>query len=634
MSNPGRCQSQAVAVYRRPRVIALALILVAAALLLGALLVTPALVTSMLGDADFTDSRIATVLGGSKYDASFSSGVIQGTLQDLRLLAATLGVLSALLGLALLVWPVQVARLRDWLVHRLGRLNPRRTDYAFCAAISIVAFIVTLVATRNGPGMDPDSIVYIAAGRGLFMGEGFGDLVRWPPGYPLLIAGMMHLGMAAEQAARLVVALSLALSVYPLCVLGRILGGRLAGYLSCLIPLAMWPLALVSVYAWSEMPYILFSLCVVLCLTVLAIGRHDRQRLRILGAAAALAGMAALTRYIGISLVVTGGLLLLFNSRVELRRRMAEAIAFCGLAALPAGAWVIRNLATTGTPAGERPASTAGLAHNAVATVRRIAYDFTSGDAIGSLWPPGAVVAVAVVGVLIAVMVVCALKGDPERRLLRGYLHRASPVMWYAVVYLATLIGIASLWSFLPIYVRFLTPVYPFLALLLISFGSFFVSGMRAGPFRGVLIGVFAAVLLLLAALQLPCTLLIQNGAQQGYSYASPFWRNAESIDWAQRNLPDDAVVFTNDVYALRLTLPDTQLERLPGDIVDDTARVDSYRQVAATPSGFALVFKEHAASSKRRNTHSDFVRMNEEHGLLVLVVDFPEATIWKAGPT
>ena len=560
MIGPGGSRAQAAAVHRRPRLIAVALILVAVALLLGAALVTPALVTGMLGDADFTDSRIATVLGGSKYDASFSSGVIQGTLHDVRLLAAVLGVLCVLLGLALLVRPAEVARLRGWLVHRLSKLNPRRMDYTFCAAISLVALFVTLVATRNGAGMDPDSIVYIAAGRGLFMGEGFGDLVLWPPGYPLLIAGFMHLGMAAEQSARLVVALSLALAVYPLCALGRILGGRVAGYLSCLIPLAMWPLALVSVYAWSEMPYILFSLCAVLCLTALVMGSHDRQRLWVLGGAAVLAGMAALTRYTGVSLVAAGGILLLLNFRVELRRRMGETIAFCGLAALPAGAWVVRNLATTGTLAGERPAGTSGLVHNALTTVSRIASDATSGDAIGTLWPPGAVVAVAVVGVLIATMVVCALKGDPERKLLRGYLHRASPVMCYTVVYLAAFIATASLWTFLPIYVRFLTPAYPFLALLLISFGSCFVSGVRAVPFRSVLVGMFAAVLVLLAALQLPCTLLIHNGAQQGYSYASPFWKNAESIDWAQRNLPDDATVYTNDAYALRLRLPDTRL--------------------------------------------------------------------------
>ena len=67
---------------------------------------------------------------------------------------------------------------------------------------------------------------------------------------------------------------------------------------------------------------------------------------------------------------------------------------------------------------------------------------------------------------------------------------------------------------------------------------------------------------------------------------------------------------------------------------MDDSARIDSYRQLAATPSGFALVFKEHAAYSSLRNTHSDFVQMNEEHGLLVVVADFPEATIWKTGAT
>jgi len=418
--------------------------------------------------------------------------------------------------------------------------------------------------------------------------------------------------------------------VFPLFALGRILGGRLAGYLSSLFLLLLWPVALVSVYAWSEMPYMLFSLCAVLCLTYLGTGTSPTTRRWFLGAAAILAGMAALTRYIGISMVATGFLVILLDRRLELRRRVVEAVGFALVATPPVGVWVLRNLSATGTPAGERPESTRGIVENTIAVVRQTVADLTWGDAVGALWPAGAILTAALAGILIGGLIFLATRDASRRALLRPFFGRAAPTVASVLVYLAALIFVASLWDFLPIYVRFTVPVYPFLAVLFISFCCRVATGMQVGPSRSAFAGSFVALLLLLAALQVPSATLIHNGAEQGYSYNSPFWRDAPSLAWAESTLPPDTTVYTNDHYAVKLRLPDATVESLPVDDADDAERLDAYMRLASTPSGYALVFKEQVAYPNRRNAVRDFRQLNSQHGLLTEAADFPEATVWR----
>jgi len=607
------------------------LLLAASAVLLSAVAyVTSGRLAGALGGLDLTDTRTATILGGSKYYGTFDSGIIFSTVQDLRLLAVMLGILCLLLGFALLARPERASAYCGRLMSRLRALEARRADLIWCAALSFVALAVTLAATRNGPGIDPDSTVYITTGRSIFLGHGASDLVEWPPGYPLLIAGTMLFGPGAVTASRLVSALCLALCVYPMFKLGHLLGGRLAGYLSSLSLLLLWPIALVSAYAWSEMPYMLFSLGAVLCLTFLGTSASPTTRRWFLGGAAVLAGMAALTRYIGISVVATGFLVILLDRRLELKRRVVEAVGFALVAIPPVGVWVLRNLSATGTLAGERSESTRGIVENTMAVVRQLVRDLTSGDAVGALWPPGAILVAGLGGILILAMILIATKGDDSRPLLRPFLSRASVVVAYAVLYLVALIGIASLWDFLPIYVRFTVPAYPFLAVLLVSFGCRVAAGMRAGPYRSAFAGSFAAVLLLLAALQVPSTTLIHHGAQRGLSYNSPFWRDAPSLAWVESTLPADATVYTNDRFVVKLRLPDATVESLPVDDADDAERLDAYMRLASTPSGYALVFKEQVAYPNRRNAVRDFRQLNSQHGLLTEAADFPEATVWR----
>ncbi len=608
------------------------LLLLSVLLLAAALLVTADLVEGRLAGARLGDERIATVLGGSKLDGSFNPDVIVDSIQQLRLLSALGSVAFAALGIGLLLRPAQCLAAGSRLCERLRRPDTRWVDYAFIAILAAAAFAVTMSVTRNGPGIDPDSVVYLTTAQHLARGEGVGNLVYWPPGYPLLVAAVMMLGLDAETAARLTGAMSLALSVLPLYIIGREIGGRLSGVLAGVIPLLLWPVTLVSVYAWSEAPYALFTLCSMACLTLL-VGKHfeRRERLWLLLGAALFAGLAALVRYIGVSIIAAVCLTVLFEGRRALKWRFAEAMA-CGLvAAAPLGLWVLRNVMATGTLAGQRAVSPFGPWHNAWAVARQIGNDFTSGDALGSLWPPAGILALVLVSLLLFFLIAVVLSDGRARVQLASYLRSATPVIGYVVLYLIALVGIASVWSFLPIYVRFLAPVYPFLVLLLLSFGGFVLCMRCIWSRRRLFLGTFAALMLLLTALQLPSAIVVRNGAEQGYSYNAPAWREARSLSWARETLPAGTVLFTNDTYALQLELPEMRSEWLPKDDEDAAAWLRSYQELAASPDAYALVFKEHMALSGLRHSAARIAELNAAHRCLVLVADFPEAVVWRA---
>jgi len=606
------------------------MVLLAAVLLACAALITPGFILDALGNAHLSDIRISTVLGGSKIDGSFDAGVIVDTLTQLRLLAAALGGVCAFLGFAMLRRPTLVTVIRARLAIIFARLDNKTADHLYCTGMAIIILVVTLVATRNGAGLDPDSVVYVATGRDLYLGRGFGDFVAWPPGYPLLIAGGMHLGLAAEQAARLVPALSISLSTFPLFIMGRLLGGRTAGYLSSLIPLVLWPLALVSVYAWSEMPYIFFSLCSVLCLTCLAASDGSRGRLYLLFVAAVFAACVALMRYIGVSVIVTGALVILLDRRFSLKQRLLEAIGFGIVAAGPTGAWVVRNMLNTGTPAGPRPDSPTGPGYNLWSTVSQMVSDLVSGDILRTLWPAGAYMATAAFGMLFVMLLLLATNRH-DRTTIGRYVRRAFPMMLYVSVYLASLAVVASVWSFIPLYVRFVAPTYPFLASLLIAFGCRLSSALLANTDRRAFLGTFVTLLLLLVALQTPSTLIVRNGAEQGYSYNSPFWRQAESVSWAQRELEPGTTVYTNHGYALKLRLPEVELQWMPSDEASPSEHERFYQGLAASPSACAIIYKNHVAPFAFQYANEELRRLNGEQNLLVIVADFPEATVWRA---
>lgn len=208
--------------------------------------------------------------------------------------------------------------------------------------------------TRHGAGMSPDSAIYVATAESLVSGNGltvpFGDspgqpLVHFPPFYPLTLAVMGWMGIDIRLAARLLNAMLLAgttlLLAATLHLTSRdprktILGATL---------LILSPVVLkIFSMAWSEPLFLFFTLGSFLSLLV---GAAKDARILIF-TSAILAGLAALTRYAGIAILMagTGALFIIGSSGLRAKIRDAGSYFVAGFA--PLSLWFLRNLYVAG----------------------------------------------------------------------------------------------------------------------------------------------------------------------------------------------------------------------------------------------------------------------------------------------
>jgi hypothetical protein len=200
--------------------------------------------------------------------------------------------------------------------------------------------------------------------------------------------------------------------------------------------------------------------------------------LKLLLVAAALAALACMTRYIGVTVILTGAILIVLNRRVGFGRRMASAAAFCGIAALPLAGWLARNWLLTGTLAGERfPSSLSLLENVSMAGASVLDFFFSTPRVLPA--PLG----VTIFGLFAAVLFAPAL--FMHYRQEEGERERTVPLMmvWvtFIAVYIAAIIASAALVSMDTIGGRLLLPIYaPLVIYLLLAAKALFDRRRRA----------------------------------------------------------------------------------------------------------------------------------------------------------
>ncbi len=199
----------------------------------------------------------------------------------------------------------------------------------------------------------PDSVIYASVARNLLQGEGFvswnGRLfgAMWPPGYPLLLA-LTSWGLGWFNPVAVAGSFSAALHGATVFAAGHWLRDRIASrflaFWGCLALAGAAPLLHAATTLMSESAFVL---CVTLACIQLDRGL-TRGRGRCLAAAAACAGLAALTRYAGLPLIAAGTALLALQPGIRPRIRAGRASAFALAALAPLGVWLYRNYRVTG----------------------------------------------------------------------------------------------------------------------------------------------------------------------------------------------------------------------------------------------------------------------------------------------
>lgn len=203
-----------------------------------------------------------------------------------------------------------------------------------------------------GLGLTNDSLHYLAAAASLADGNGLqsaagGPFLLYTPLYPMALAGISRLGIEPVAAAQVVniAAFGLLTLLVGLWLRRRVKYGLIAGA-GALTVMAAAPLINTASYLWSET---LFALLILLSLLQLEAFLKRPERTRTLAAAAACAGLAAVTRYMGVAAILAGVLLILAIPKLPARVRLAYAAAYGAAASIPLAAYMARNYAVSGS---------------------------------------------------------------------------------------------------------------------------------------------------------------------------------------------------------------------------------------------------------------------------------------------
>ena len=222
--------------------------------------------------------------------------------------------------------------------------------------------LVLLRQTTYGGGFTTDSSLYINIARDLVNGYGIKDTLWFiPPGFPSLLALVSVFGPDPREAAPFVNATAFGLTVAVAGIWFRIhIKSRILVVWGTCAVASSTALSFPSTIAWTEAPFCLFVV-----LSLFSLDRYlstcnrrvhpeKRERPREQGMfrlfssstaawlvlAAIFAAMATLTRWMGVTVIAAGSLLLLIRRRKPFVARIRSFIAYTVVAAVPVSTWM------------------------------------------------------------------------------------------------------------------------------------------------------------------------------------------------------------------------------------------------------------------------------------------------------
>lgn len=422
-------------------------------------------------------------------------------------------------------------------------MNNSRFYSQMCIGLfGVGASVLMFWITTHGPGVSPDSIVYIRTAKSLLAGNGFyadgKPMIHFPPVYPLLLSLAGFALGDVFQASRFLHTFLFGANV---CLVGLavyILAERSLSAITCAILLFLLSVTTLSVHsmAWSESPFCLFSLAGFLLLTI----HISRPALPLLMLACLFVGLALATRYVGVTLLppLVLGLVLLGNR--PLKDRMRDAIIATPLVCAPLAIWLSRNLLTAESMT-NRSFSLHPVGLTEVKSLIHAIYDIVLPISVSS-WVKALHLLFAAVLLIVGFVILCNHKSQ------RGATKHAAVIFasltaLFCIIYIIFLLVSVSLFdAATPLDRRTVWPVSIFLIVAGVSL-SWSISTILQNP------------VIWFAFVSFACFSLIVNGDRtllfamemhsNGIGYTSRSWRTSESIAFV-RSLDGDARIYSN----------------------------------------------------------------------------------------
>ena len=424
-----------------------------------------------------------------------------------------------------------------------------------------------MLATRHGPGVSPDSVVYLSTARSIAQGKGAMALggatlhpepmTHFPPGYPAMLAMLRPVTISPLSAVRWLGVLCAGSNLIGICLLARrIAGGTWPALVAGLLTLGSAEMLRNHSFGYAEGPTLVLTL-----LTFLLLDDYISQPMlwRLL-VAAVLTAIACLTRYAAVAVVVTGGLGLIVLGTRPLMRKIRDAVLFGGPPALMLGIWIVRNRRVAGTAA-SRP----------IVWHFGSAYQFktlgvTIREAIASETLRGSQPWIIAFAVLLMALTV-ALGWNAQRSARNA--HRPIFALLFIFLVAHTVMSMVVLEPTMPLDFRLMTPAY--VAALLLTVSLFAALSRRTAAARWSATAL--TILLVVSSLIAICIVASRFGSD-GVEFTGIRWRASPVIKHVLQ-MPPEKLVLSN--------APDGILFRdsLAGGWQFDDAKI---RAIAPTP--------------------------------------------------
>lgn len=456
---------------------------------------------------------------------------------------------------------------------------------AIIIGFSLAGLMIVLYSTAWGAALSDDSYYYISSARNLLAGKGFDLTSHFPPVLSIFLSGIGLFHIDPWISIRWLNAFLFAVNIYLIAqviyILTKSSGFSLLGGFFALVSST-----LIMIHSWA-MSEALFTTFTLLGILVFALGfEHEGWRIPIWSGI--FWGLAAATRYIGIALLIAGGIFWVVKRTKNLRHRIQYTLVFCAAGIFPLLLWLLRNEFMFGQPT-SRVFSVHLIPSSMWTTLLNTAFLwFIPGRLVNGhelIW----LAVIGVVGVGLLVYYSRHKLQNKLRRIADEKLQLATTLLFTSMLaYILVLVISRSFFdAAIPMDERLLSPI------LMISLVMIFAT--MAGPWkRGERLGMSLFVVISLAFLVTNITRsvqLVQSYHQEGRGYASARDHISETYAYL-RNRPD-IPIYSNAFAAIyfwtdRVTYPipdSTGIAAMKADmkktgaylVIFDSIRVELY---------------------------------------------------------
>ncbi len=212
---------------------------------------------------------------------------------------------------------------------------------------SLFGTLLVLYSTVWGAAISDDSYYYISSARNLLAGRGFDLTNHFPPLLSLLLSAVGLFKVDPLIGVRWLNAVLFGVNIFFIaCIVRSLTGSSVFSLLGALLALVMSTLIVIHSWALSEALFISLALSGFL---VYAITNSNGNR-GIPIFTGLCFGLAAATRYIGVALLLAGGIFWLTEAGKTSRDRLRNAFWFSAVGVIPILLWFIRNQILIGRP--------------------------------------------------------------------------------------------------------------------------------------------------------------------------------------------------------------------------------------------------------------------------------------------